>query len=635
MCGLAGFFGSAPNGPDTTGETGLRAAAQVLEHRGPDGSGWWLGDDCGLAHRRLAILDPSDRGRQPMTSRSGRFVIAYNGEIYNFRELARELSIETESGSDTEVLLEAFERSGPAILPRLNGIFAFAIVDLQTRTAWLARDRFGVKPLYIAEQADGLLFGSEIKAILALAPSMERALAVGSLQEWAWYGNALGGRTMFDGIEELEPAGILRYDLSTGRTSRDTYWSVAGQRQAAPDLGEASDGDLASEVARTLEQAVSRQLVSDVPVGVFLSGGIDSSAITAFASRHYPERLETFSVAFDYDRDGSELARARTVAERCGTVHHEIDIALSEHLGAIDRMIASHDLPFSDAANIPLTVLSEQVADTHKVILQGDGGDELFGGYSRYRTVPRLARWQAAAALARPLAALLPATARTGRARRYVEALSAKDPAELIALLLTVERRSKPPSAIFGPEIRHAIAGDDPFVRYREVMARFADLPLVDRLFFTDMSIILPDIFLPKVDRSTMAQSIEVRVPFLDNDLADLSIAIPAARKIPGGEQKGLLKRALDGIVPDEILYGSKRGFGVPFERWIAGPLAERMDAAVAAANDRIPGLFDDTYLQRLRAEHRAGRADNGFILWKAFNLALWVDRFGVTMRAA
>ncbi|MCT2557790.1 asparagine synthase (glutamine-hydrolyzing) [Tsuneonella sp. YG55] len=610
----------------------LEAAADVLEHRGPNDGDWWLGSDCGLAHRRLAILDPSPRGRQPMVSKSGRFVIAYNGEIYNFRELAREFSIEAESGSDTEILLEAFERFGPAILPRLNGIFAFAIIDTKERVAWLARDRLGVKPLYLAEREGCLLFGSEIKAIFALAPKMDRELALASLHEWAWYGNALGGRTMFEGIEEIEPAGVVRHDLATGKTERSVFWSIVGQREKSPDLGELSDDDLAQKVAQALEKSVERQLVSDVPVGIFLSGGIDSSAITAFASRHYPDRLETFSVAFDYDRDGSELARARSVAETFGTRHHEIDVAVSENLDAIEHLVASHDLPFSDAANIPLMLLSERVSGTHKVILQGDGGDELFGGYSRYRTVPRLGRWKGVAMLARPFAALLPDTVRCGRARRYVEALGAADPAELVALLLTVERRSKPPTAIFGNEVQRLIADDNPFARYREVMARFAHLPLADRLFFTDMSIILPDIFLPKVDRSTMARGIEVRVPFLDNDLADLSIAIPAARKIPGGEPKGLLKRALAGIVPDDVLYGPKRGFGVPFGNWVAGPLAEGMDTAVAAANVRIPGLLATDYIARLREEHRAGRSDNGFILWKAFNLALWVDRFGVTM---
>jgi asparagine synthase (glutamine-hydrolysing) len=628
MCGLAGYIGEGVEADR------LRAAADILLHRGPDGGGTWQGDRVGLAHRRLAILDPSPAGAQPMWSSSGRHVIVFNGEVYNFREIARELGIELRSGSDTEVILEGFERVGTALLPRLNGIFAFAIVDVEQGKAWLVRDRMGIKPLYLAEHGGRLLFASEIKAIFALEPDFPRRMATGRLAEWAWYGNALGGDTLFAGIDELAPGGVAMCDLKTGRVERSQYWSL---REALADNGRSNEAPaaLAERVRQTLEGAVERQLVSDVPVGVFLSGGIDSSAITAFAARHYGASLATFSVAFDYDRERSELARARAVAERFGTEHHEIDIAVSENLDAAETLIGHHDLPFSDAANIPLMLLSERVAPTHKVILQGDGGDELFGGYSRYRTIPRLMRWQLAARATSPFSRLLPNSPLGNRTRRYSEALSARDPAELVALLLTVERKSKPPTSIFGPAIREAIAQDDPFRRYREVLASFDGYPLADSLFYTDMSIILPDIFLPKVDRSTMARSVEVRVPFLDNAVVDLCLSLSASQKIPGGEQKGLLKRALKGTVPDEILFGRKRGFGVPFGKWIVGPLAERMDAAVESANAAIPALFDRERLHALRGEHRAGRADNGFILWKAYNLALWVNRFRVGLAAS
>jgi asparagine synthase (glutamine-hydrolysing) len=623
MCGIAGYVG-----PEIAPEQ-LEAAADVIRHRGPDHGGCWTGRRVGLAHRRLAILDPSAAAHQPMHSRSGRHVIAFNGEVYNFRELARELGIELRSGSDTEVILEAFERIGPSLLPRLNGIFAFAIVDLEQGTAWLARDRMGVKPLYIARHRGRLLFGSEIKAIFALDPAFPRRMATARLAEWAWYGNALGGDTLFEGITELMPGELASCRLETGEIARSVYWSVAEKLAATPPSG--GKDDAAPDLVRdTLEEAVSRQLVSDVPVGVFLSGGIDSSAITAFASRHYHAPIATFSVAFDYDRERSELARARMVAERFGTEHHEIDIAVAENLDAAERLIGYHDLPFSDAANIPLMLLAERVAPTHKVILQGDGGDELFGGYSRYSTIPRLMQWKAAAGVAAPFARMLPERKSTGRMRRFIEALSAPDAAEVVALLLTVERQSKPPTDIFGPAVRSAISAHDPFRRYREVMAQFEGFPLADRLFYTDMSIILPDIFLPKVDRSTMARSIEVRVPFLDNAMVDLSLALSARQKIPGGVQKGLLKQALSGVVPDEILFGRKRGFGVPFGRWIVGPLAERMDAAIDSANRQIQGFFDASRIVALREEHRDGRADNGFILWKAYNLALWIDRFQV-----
>ena len=619
MCGIVGIVSSQPLPVDISAK--LARAVISIGHRGPDASGVFVEDRVGLGHVRLSILDLTDAGRQPMLSRCQRYVISYNGEVYNFNELKHQFRLShLKSHTDTEVILEAFVKAGESIFPFLNGMFAISIFDRETQQLWLARDRLGIKPLYIAQQADQLIFGSEIKALRTLLPGIN-SVETCSLGEWAYYGTTLGENTLFKGIHRLLPGHFMRLDLKSFRTSTECYWQPASKPVSIKH-------DIVRQTRVLLEQAVQRQLVSDVPVGVFLSGGIDSSAITAFASRHYSGSLATYSVGFDYDKGVNELPKAKKIAKRYGTDHHEIIISGMDVADTVQRLVAQHDQPFSDAANIPLYLLCQQIKDKTKVVLQGDGGDELFGGYKRYATLSNIPRMRTLAYVGKLANVFTPKNAGYYKRERYINALLAKPFYKLMALLLTVEDEKQDPTQIFHPYIRkHFVA---PFKRYSVIAELFKNRSPSDQMLLLDSMIILPDVFLEKVDRATMAASVEVRVPFLDNDLVDFCHQLNAEQKIPKGEQKYLLKRALSGIVPDDVLYGQKTGFGVPFGFWLKGPLKELFFDNLSRFTLVNPNLIDSVYVQQRYEEYLSGKKDNSFLLWKLLNLMIWSNQHEV-----
>lgn len=622
MCGILGIAAR-----DFDAETLLTSrfpeALATLRHRGPDAQGECRVGNVSLGHRRLSIIDLSAGGAQPMRSADGRFSIVYNAEVYNFRELAQRAGLASlRSHSDTEVVLESFARRGVDVLPELNGMFAFAIHDAQERILWLARDRLGIKPLYYHAAAGTLIFASEIKAILALLAAVP-PLDLQALSEWLYFGNALGGRTLHSGIRQLLPGHFLRLDLQSFEHVERPYWTL--EAQAARGHFDAR-ADAEAETRRLLEQAVSRQLVADVPVGVFLSGGVDSSAIAAFAARHYGGKLATFSAGFDFSPSGSELPQARRIAEACGTEHHEIHIAGENISGLIERLVRDHDGPFGDPANIPLQLLATSLRGSIKVVLQGDGGDELFGGYRRYVTMSRRKALHALALTASPALRVLPDSGLSARVTRYVDAFADRQVAGNMARLLTPEDPAARPERIFGPALRSAVEACDPFARHRECQRAFAAHDLTNQMAFLDMMITLPDLFFEKVDRSTMAASVEVRVPFLDHDLLDFAVSLPGRIKIPQGRKKGLLKAALTGIVPDEVLHGPKRGLEVPIGPWLRGTLKPFFFDQLAAFEGRYADVLDGGEVRRLFAELERGRADRKFLLWKALNFMVWAN---------
>lgn len=621
MCGIAGVidFGTEP------GEAGVARAATALRHRGPDARGSWASGPAALGHARLSILDLSASGAQPMTSSCGRYTIVYNGEVYNFPELRRELEsagAALRSHSDTEIVLEALARWGEPVLGRFNGIFALGLWDARERRLTLARDRFGVKPLHYHVDGTRLVFGSEIKALFAAGVAGVRIDPAG-LHEFLHYGaGGLGERTLFAGIHKLEAGAVLKFDERGVRLRR--YWEPACGGPRVPD-----DGPPATRVAALLEGAVRRQLVSDVPVAVFLSGGIDSSAVTAYASRHYAGRLTTYAVGFDFAAYASELPKAAQVARHFGTDHRELFIRGVDLPAVVEEMVGAHDSPFADAANLPLFLLCRELHGSAKVVLQGDGGDEVFGGYSRYGWLRQARRQAALAALGRALLPLLPmGRLRRDRWRRMVEIWSETDEAVRMALLLAQDNRTPSPTRLLGAAWRAAVSATDPFARYREIGARHAALEPVQRMLVTDLQVLLPDVFLEKVDRATMAQGVEARVPFLDHELVDYALSLPAETKLPGGEAKGLLKRALRGTVPDFVLDAPKAGFGVPYGRWLAGPLEAFARERLCRGRAAVDGIIDAAAAGRALDEHRRGVADHGFLLWKYLNLALWLDRY-------
>ena len=629
MCGITGFI--LKNKKDSfIYKERIIDALRVINYRGPDDFGTYFSDDVALGHVRLSVLDLSDAAHQPMLDSSEQFVISYNGEVYNFRELKQSLLAQGHifhSHSDTEVVLENFKAKGVESFSQLNGMFAFSILDKINNKLYIVRDRFGIKPLHYYEDENGLYFGSEIKSILSLVNgSIDINKDV--LAEWSFYGSALGENTFYKNVKKVLPGHYLEINLDTKEINCHSYWLP----ESLPSKTLKQTGGLSQVVKNVkmlLEQSVKRQLVSDVPVGVFLSGGIDSSAITAFAAKHYEGKLKTYSVGFDYDKGINELPKARKVAKKFETEHHELKISGYDLADTVELLVEHHDSPFSDAANIPLYLLGQKVKNEVKVVLQGDGGDELFAGYKRYQTLSSSWLWRPVIPLLAATHNILPHNKSFYRRQRYLNALKSKSDAELMALILTTEDKSNSPLRIFSKDVRKELEKSNPFKAYVKCNQRFKNMDLVQRMLFTDTQIILPDIFLEKVDRSTMATSIEVRVPFLDYDLTDYVMSLPSSLKIKRGQKKWLLKQALIGLVPDDILFGPKTGFSVPYQYWLKGPLNELFYDKLAEIEASGNLLLDGKQIRNLMSEHLSGKKEHGFLLWKTLNLMIWLAKNG------
>ncbi|MDQ1239935.1 MAG: hypothetical protein QG577_2121 [Thermodesulfobacteriota bacterium] len=620
MCGICGLidYSGVPIDPDV-----LRSMTRSLKHRGPNDEGVSILGFAGLGHTRLSILDLTSAGHQPMHSEGKGISIVYNGEIYNFkliREQLQDHGVRFRSRSDTEVVLEAFARWDTNCFEMFNGMFAVAIWDQNKNRLILARDRFGIKPLYYSQFQNGLVFGSEIKAILA-SNRIDRTLDYTGLHEYLWFGATLGITTLFDGIKKVLPGTYLVVDAHG--THAHEYWKIEETGQVHDPIQV-----VVPTVRDKLEEAVRDHLVSDVSVGVFLSGGIDSSSIVALAGRHYEGRLTTYSVGFDYEGGVNELPKARSVAKTFGTDHHELHVVAQNVPEVLDRLVEAHDQPFGDAANIPLFLMCENLPRETKVILQGDGGDEIFGGYRRYSVLVFETFWRIVATILRPAIQGEIRFPWVQRLVRFLLAIGERDPGLRMALLLTGESANSRPVRVLSPDVAQLVEQRDPFGRYRDVSARTKHLDPVQRMLYTDCSILLPDIYCEKVDRATMAHGIEVRVPFLDKNLAEYALGIPARLKVRWGKKKWMMRSAMRGIVPDSILDSPKTGFGVPFEYWLRKPLVPLMKEVF---NVRIGGglkLFDEAALQKILDEHVSGIKDNGFLLWKVLNLGLWYKKY-------
>jgi len=606
----------------------LNKSLDLIRYRGPDNKGVYMWNNVGLGHVRLSIIDVTKSGHQPMVSSNDENVISYNGEVYNYRELKKDSNLVNEvyaSETDTEVILKGFNFYGTEFFKKLNGMFAFVLLDKKTNKLFIVRDRFGVKPLHYYENKKGIFFGSEIKSVLCLVEDRV-SMNTDVLSEWSYYGNSLGENTFYKGIKKLLPGHFLEIDLNTFKLDCHSYWQPESLA-LKNNTNSCGVDTIVKNVKELLENSVKRQLVSDVPVGVFLSGGIDSSAITAFAAKHYGSQLKTYSVGFDFDKGVNELPNAKKIAEKFGTDHHELKISGYDLVDTLELLVHHHDAPFSDAANIPLFLLGKKVNGEVKVVLQGDGGDEIFAGYKRYQTLSSKWLWGAAAPLLASFHDYLPHNKAFYLRQRYINALKSKDDSELMALLLTTEHKEFDPRQIFSKDIRHALADIDPFGAYVKCDQRFESMNLVQRMLITDTQIILPDIFLEKVDRSTMASSIEVRVPFLDYELTDYVMSLPSSLKVKRGQKKWLLKKALIGIVPDDILFDKKRGFGVPYQYWLKGPLNELFYDKLAQLDASGNKILDFEKIRILMNEHVKGIREHGFLLWKTLNLMIWLSK--------
>lgn len=632
MCGICGKI--AKNRDVLVAEELLFQMNDALTHRGPDASGIYVAQHVGLGHRRLSIIDLVS-GQQPMSNARQDVHIVFNGEIYNFQELRRELHAlghVFRTTSDTEVILELYDRHGASCVTHLRGMFAFAIWDDRRQRLFLARDRVGKKPLFYTLTPTALLFASEIKAILCDS-DVPRALNLDAMHDYLTYQYVPPPETIFQGIFELPPAHTLVYE--NGQISVSRYWDL----RYVPKLTMRED-DILERLRELLCESVKMRMIADVPIGAFLSGGIDSSLIVALMS-HYSERpVKTFSIGF-LDDQFNELPYARIIAQRFGTEHHE-EIVTPDAVSILPELIHQFDQPFGDSSAIPTYYLAKMTKQFVKVALNGDGGDESFAGYRRYRQEQILAWYSVLpeSLRRRVMSPLLDASARQTfqtrfprfddvffRRARYIHNLSLQPrDAQYIKRLSIFTSQQK--LEIYSEELRQRFAARDSIAYMRQFFqAENAD-DFLDKMLYADVSSYLPGDLLVKVDRMTMAHGLEGRSPLLDHQLMEFAAAIPTRLKIRHGQLKLLLKQVGSAWLPPEILSRPKQGFGVPISRWFRHDLREMSADTLLRAQIVADGLFDGSAIRQLWQDHDTGKRDYGAQLWALLNLELWYRMF-------
>lgn len=601
--------------------------AARLSHRGPDGEGFFTEDEAALGHRRLSIID-LEGGAQPMHNEDGSLCIVFNGEIYNFLELRPELERAGHvfrTRSDTEVLLHLYEEHGERMTERLNGMFAFAIWDRNRRRLFLARDRFGKKPLYyLADHGPfRFAFSSEAKALLGL-PQVDRGADPSSVADFLAFSYVPEPRSIYRSIRKL-PAGCSMA-VSGGEIRERRYWRL--------DFGQTPQDreEAAARIDSLASDAVRLRLVSDVPLGAFLSGGVDSSAVVAYMARHAPGRVRTFSIGFR-ERDYDETRYARMVAERYRTDHREQTVRPQIH-EMLDALVNHFDEPFGDASAIPSLYLAKMTRQHVTVALSGDGADEIFAGYRRYRHAlieesirrkfPQWFRRSVFRFMGRiyPKFDYLP---QVFRAKTLLTNLS-HDLANSYFNSLTVFRDGEL-ERVLAPGLRAALGGYDPRLRYAERFVRHRELAPLEQLQAVDVETYLPGDILVKADRATMAWSLESRSPWLDYRLAELAARLPCGWKIRGGEGKFIFKKTVESLVPGEILWRPKMGFVTPLKEWFRGELRPLFEREVLEGSDT--GLIDRKEAARLLEQHVSGIRNRDRWLWNLLVLQLWARRWG------
>ncbi len=629
MCGIAGFVSGGPASVTAELEAGLWQMIAPLRHRGPDDEGVWTDGIAGLAHARLSIIDVSPAGHQPMASADGNVWITYNGEIYNFAEIRRDLSAlgyRFCSHTDTEVIVNGWHAWGRRLFSRLRGMFAFGLWDRRTRQLILARDRLGKKPLYWARTRSGLVFGSEIKALFAW-PEIRRLPDLGAIDQFLTLQYVPAPRTAFTGISKLPAAHFLAVSLDEdGRLDDpklERYWDLP--HSSATVLDRRTPAEIRGELIERLKEAVRLRLISDVPLGAFLSGGVDSSAVVAMMAEAGGGPVKTFSIGFR-DKRFDETQYARMVAQRYGTDHHEL-VVEPDAVAVLPRLVWHYGEPFADPSAIPTWYVSHIARRHVTVALTGDGGDECFLGYGRYKAMHWLAQLD-----------LLPKPVRAGLAQ-----LVGLAPSRLQRRLKLRQIRGALTAPASSPAQRYlptlAFYGDsDKADGYGEAMCSFLGGSAAELLspYFSeadglvgganraDIHTYLPDDLMVKIDIAGMAHGLEARSPLLDHELIEWAAALPARVKMKGGALKALFKSALEPYLPREILYRPKRGFGCPIDRWFRHELKDMAYDILLSQSARQRQLFRPDYMRRLLDEHCNYRSDHQNRLWGALMLELW-----------
>jgi len=644
MCGIAGIWWLDGQRQDTA-EAVAGSMAAHLHHRGPDARGVWADGAAGIAlgHARLSILDLSPAGAQPMASASGRYVIAFNGEIYNHLELRRELETagaapSWRGHSDTETLLALIQRHGiEGALVRAIGMFAFAVWDRADRTLTLTRDRIGEKPLYVGRAGGAIVFGSELKALRA-APGFEARVDPASVAAYLLYSYVPEPHCIYQGVRKVEPGTCLTLrsvsDVHDGTAQR--YWSIDDVISSRQPF----DGDheaLTERVEATLTEVVGSQMLSDVPLGCFLSGGIDSSLVAALMTRTASGPVRTYAIGFE-DARFNEAPHARRVADHLGTEHTEFTVTERNALGLIDDLPHIYDEPFADPSQIPTVLLSRLTRQHVTVALSGDGGDEVFGGYNRYlfgpqmlgigRRLPRAARHLAGGAMGALQRAgtaerswLRPVVRGLGLPITTVDKLgqfgrSFADAGDVAALYRGLTSTAMSPETLMAVPVREALG--------RNAACSVGELPAAEWMMANDTLTYLPGDILVKVDRAAMSASLETRAPFLDQRVVELAWQLPLSARVQGRVGKRVLRQILDRHVPRDIMERPKQGFAIPLDRWLRGPLRDWAGDLIHSSMVRDGGLLDAGAVDRLWTGHQTGRDNAGMALWSVLMLAQW-----------
>ncbi|HEY6212011.1 MAG TPA: asparagine synthase (glutamine-hydrolyzing) [Vicinamibacterales bacterium] len=623
MCGIAGFVeSSAATRPLLADEqsTLIHRMCDVIRHRGPDDEGVYVEPGVALGMRRLSIIDLST-GHQPIHNEDRTIWIVFNGEIYNFPQLRRELE---EAGhafytnTDTEAIVHAYEEWGLDAVRRLRGMFGFAIWDARSRRLVIARDRIGIKPLHYAMVDGRLYFGSEIKSLLE-APDLPRDLDPDALDHYLSFLYTPPDGSIFHSVRKLPPGHVLAWQ--DGRVDVQRYWQLPAEETFG-----GSEAEAVEALRATLADAVKSHLISDVPLGAFLSGGIDSSLVVGLMAESGGARVKTFSIGFD-EPEYDELEHARTVADHFGTDHHEF-VVKPDAVAILDRLIAHFDEPFADASAIPTWYVSEMARRHVTVVLSGDGGDELFGGYDRYLPHPRVVAFDkySPRALRRVAAIAADRLPHGARGKNFLRHVGRGERGRYIDAIRFFGADEKP--ALLSPDLYAAMQGPDPEVRLAAHFDRFARLPWASQMMRFDAETYLPEDVLTKVDRMSMAHSIESRVPLLDNEVIAFAASLPASLKIRDGRRKHALKAVAATLLPKPILERKKQGFGVPLDVWFRGNLRELFADTLLSPASLQRGYFQAPFVTRIVDEHLSGRRDHTLRLWQLVVFERWHQLF-------
>lgn len=618
MCGITGVYNLDGKSVDFLL---LQKMTDSLSHRGPDDRGIFIDDNVGLGHRRLSVIDLSALGHQPMQDDGGNLAVVFNGEIYNFQEIRKELQLKGykfKSKTDTEVILYGYKEWGADCVKKFNGMFAFAVFDRKSKQVFIARDRIGEKPLYYYLDNEKFIFASEIKAILQ-DKSIKREIENQGLVNYFTFGHSVGPDTIYKNIKKLLPGHCLI--LKNGRIEIKEYWTldVSGQKE---DKGE---NFYKEEIKRLFEDSVRQKMISDVPLGVFLSGGIDSSSVAAMMAKNSSIPLKTFSVGFNgQGSEFNELADAKIVAEYFKTDHHEIILQEVDLVDTLNKLVYYFDEPFGDAANFPVFLMSQFAKKYVTVVLTGEGGDEFFGGYRRYmveKVRPNFLflNFIFGNNLFKKSIGSLP---KLRRFKKLINSFSINDDMERYISWISFFSKDMQKDLFF------QTLTDDPFKTYQKYSMQYEGESLVDKIMYLDQKILLPDGYLEKVDKASMAWALETRAPILDYRLVELANSIPLKYKIKGFNGKVIFKEAMKEFLPEQILHKKKHGFAVPTNAWFKDKLKNYLFEVLFDSETKSRGYFNYDYIDKIYKLYQTKSQYLDSQLWLLLNFELWCRRF-------